>query len=178
MWMPTFLHEKYGLTLTSASFLSLSCHHAAAFVGVVAGGRLSDQLARLRRNARMQFEYLGLLLAAPFIIWMGLTDSLVLCLVALAGFGLFRGVYDSNLFAAPFDLVAPRFRSSLVGVMLCFAFIVGSLAPVLLAWGQTHLGMSVAISLLGGVYVIGGVSVIVALSTTFARDYYVETESD
>jgi sugar phosphate permease len=174
-WMPTFLYEKHGLSITAASFLALFCHHTAAFLGVVGAGRLSDRLARWRRNVRMEFEYLGLLLAAPFIVLMGWTDSLTLCLVGLAGFGFFRGVYDSNLFAAPFDLVAPQIRSSLVGVMLSFAFIVGATAPVLLAWGQGHLGMSVAISLLGAVYVLGGTSVLVALYTTFARDYYVET---
>jgi sugar phosphate permease len=177
-WMPTFLSEKYGLSVTAASFLALFCHHAAAFVGVVGGGRLSDRLARSRRNARMQFEYIGLLLGAPFIVLMGRADNLYVCLAALAGFGLFRGVYDSNLFAAPFDLVAPRFRSSLVGVMLSFAFIVGASAPVLLGWGQGYLGMSNAIALLGAVYVIGGVSVLVALYATFARDYHVEPTTE
>jgi sugar phosphate permease len=175
MWMPTFLHEKFGLSVTSASFLALFCHHAAAFAGVVVGGRLSDRQARSSRTARMQFEYIGLLAGAPFIVLMGLTDNLHVCLAALAGFGLFRGVYDSNLFAAPFDLVAPQFRSSLVGVMLSFAFIVGAAAPVLLGWGQEALGMSSAIALLGAVYVFGGVSVLVALFFTFNRDYYVET---
>lgn len=178
MWMPTFLYEKYGLSLTAASFLALFCHHAAAFVGVVVGGRLSDRLARTSRTARMQFEYIGLLAGAPFIALMGLADNLYVCLAALAAFGLFRGVYDSNLFAAPFDLVAPRFRSSLVGVMLSFAFIVGASAPVLLGWGQGVLGMNNAIALLGTVYVFGGVSVLVALYTTFNRDYYVETATE
>lgn len=173
-WMPTFLYEKHGLSITAASFLALFCHHAAAFLGVVVGGRLSDRWAQSSRTARMQFEYLGLLAGAPFIVLMGWTDSLALCLAALAGFGLFRGVYDSNLFAAPFDLVRPQIRSSLVGVMLSFAFIVGATSPVLLALGQRHLGMSTAISLLGTVYVLGGTSVLVALYTTFARDYHVE----
>ncbi len=178
MWMPTFLHEKYGLSVTAASFLALFCHHAAAFVGVVAGGRLSDRMARTSRTARMKFEYIGLLGGAPCIALMGLADNLYVCLAALAAFGLFRGVYDSNLFAAPFDLVAPQFRSSLVGVMLSFAFIVGASAPLLLGWGQGILGMNNAIALLGAVYVLGGICVLVALFTTFNRDYYVKPATE
>ena len=170
-WMPTFLHERYGLQLDVASFLALFCHHAAAFVGVTAGGWLSDRLARRWRTARMQFEYLGLLLGAPFIWWMGQAGSATLCCVALAGFGLFRGVYDSNLFAAPFDVIEPRYRSSAVGVMLCCAFVMGASASTILAWIAERLDMASAISSMSGVYVAAGLFVLLALGATFSRDY-------
>jgi len=173
-WMPTFLHERHGLRLDVASFLALLCHHAAAFVGVTAGGWLSDRFARRRRSARMHFEYLGLLLGAPFIWWMGQAGSPTVCCVALAGFGLFRGVYDSNLFAAPFDVIEPRYRSSAVGVMLCFAFVMGASAPTILAWIGQKLDMATAISAMGVVYVVAGLFVLVALYATFARDYCAE----
>jgi sugar phosphate permease len=176
-WMPTFLHERYDLRLDVASFLALFCHHAAAFVGVTAGGWLSDRLARRRRTARMQFEYLGLLLGAPFIWWMGQAGSATLCCVALAGFGLFRGVYDSNLFAAPFDVIEPRYRSSAVGVMLCCAFVMGASASTILAWIAERLDMASAISSMSGVYVAAGLFVLLALGTTFARDYCGEPEA-
>jgi sugar phosphate permease len=170
-WMPTYLHERFGLALDVASFLALFCHHAAAFVGVTAGGWLSDRLARRWRTARMQFEYLGLLLGAPFIWWMGQSGSATLCCAALAGFGLFRGVYDSNLFAAPFDVIEPRYRSSAVGVMLCCAFVMGASASTILAWIAQRLDMATAISSMSGVYVAAGLIVLLALGTTFRRDY-------
>jgi sugar phosphate permease len=173
-WMPTFLHEQYDLKLDVASLLALLCHHAAAFVGVTVGGWLSDRFARRRRTARMHFEYLGLLLGAPFIWWMGQAGSPIVCCVALAGFGLFRGVYDSNLFAAPFDVIEPRYRSSAVGVMLCFAFVMGASAPTILAWIGQKLDMATAISAMGVVYVVAGLFVLVALYATFARDYCAE----
>ena len=74
---------------TVASFLALFCHHAAAFVGVTAGGWLSDRFARRWRSARMQFEYLGLLLGAPFIWWMGQAGSAT---ALLCGPGRLRAV--------------------------------------------------------------------------------------
>ena len=35
-WMPTFLHEKFDLSLTAASFWALSVHYAASAMGVLA----------------------------------------------------------------------------------------------------------------------------------------------
>jgi sugar phosphate permease len=173
-WMPTYLHERFDLKLDQASFLALFCHHAAAFIGVTAGGWLSDRLVRRWRSARMQFEYLGLLLGAPFIWWLGQASSAVLCCMALAGFGLFRGVYDSNLFAAPFDVIAPRYRSSAVGLMLCCAFVMGASASTILAWMAQRLNMATAISSMAAVYVAAGLLVLLALGATFRRDYVAE----
>ena len=177
-WMPTFLHERHDLPLDVASFLALFCHHAAAFIGVTVGGWMSDRFAHRWRTSRMQFEYVGLLLGAPFIWWMGQAGSATLCCVALAGFGLFRGVYDSNLFAAPFDVIEPRYRSSAVGVMLCCAFVMGASASTILAWIALRLDMATAISSMAGVYVVAGLFVLLALFTSFAREYCAEPQNE
>ncbi|MBD3267068.1 MFS transporter, partial [bacterium] len=114
-WMPTYLHEDFSLSLTMAGFDSTFYHYLFAFFGVLLGGQLSDYLAQKRRTIRMETECLGLLLGAPFIYLMGATDNILLCYVAMAAFGLFRGIYDSNLFAALFDVIEPRVRASAVG---------------------------------------------------------------
>lgn len=177
-WMPTFLHEQHGMSLPTAAFSALFFHHAFALVGVTVAGRLSDLWAARRRRARMECEYAGLLLGAPFIVLMGLAQSTTWCLVGLSLFGLFRGVYDSNLFAAPFDVIPPQLRSSAVGLMLSCAFIAGAAAPVLLGWLSEPLGMNAAIAWLGAAYVLGGLTALAATYVTFARDYYDETEED
>ncbi len=177
-WMPTLLHEKFGLSVTEAGFSALFYHHAFAFIGVLAGGRLSDYWAKWRRTIRIEFEYLGLLLGAPFIYLIGTTDNLWVCYAALAAFGLFRGVYDSNLFAALFDVIQPRLRSSAVGVMLCFAFITGAFAPIVLGAAKAPLGLDNAMASLGGVYLFSGLCILVACYTTFARDYYYESPEE
>jgi len=173
-WMPTFLHEKFELSLTAASFWALSVHYAAAATGVLLGGHLSDRLVIRRRVTRMEFEWIGLLLSAPFVIWMAYANSLVLCLVASGWYGIFRGVYDSNLFAAPFDVTAPRYRSSMVGFVLCFGFIIGAAAPYLLGSMKKPWGLDAGIALLGSAYVVGAVAAMVALYAFFNRDFVPE----
>ena len=150
-----------------ASFLALFCHHAAAFVGVTAGGWLSDRLAR-RCAARGCSSSTWACCWGPVHLVDGPVRLAVLCCVALAGFGLFRGVYDSNLFAAPFDVIEPRYRLSAVGVMLCCAFVMGASASTILAWIAQRLDMATAISSMSGVYVAAGLFVLLALGTTFA----------
>jgi sugar phosphate permease len=177
-WMPTFLHEKFGLSLTNAGFSSMFYHHAAAFVGVLIGGRFSDRLAARRSTVRMEMEFLGLFLGAPFIWLMGVADSFAICCVAMAGFGLFRGIYDSNLFAALFDVIEPRFRSSSVGLMTAFGFLVGMLGPVALGWMKQEHGLTFGFALLSLAYVGGALVVLLAIMRWFRNDHYNEPASN
>jgi len=176
-WMTTYLYEKYQLSLPNAGFSSMFYHHIFAALGVLLGGKISDMLATRRRTVRIETEFVGLFLGAPFIYFMGATDSLWLCCASLAGFGLFRGIYDSNLYAALFDVIEPRYRSSAVGIMLCFVFFVSAFAPYVLGWAKMTVGLSTALSALSASYVIGGAILLAARFLTFRKDYYDETAS-
>lgn len=173
-WMPTYLHEKFDLSLANAGFSSMFYHYAAAFVGVLIGGRLTDRLAARRRTVRFEANALGLLAGAPFILWMARADQPWACYAALAGYGLFRGIYDSNLFASLFDVIEPRLRASATGLMLSFAFVVGACSPVVLGWMKTRVGLSAGLASLSAFYVAGGLCIVAALALWFRRDYVEE----
>lgn len=89
----------------------------------------------------------------------------------MLAFGLCRGIYDSNLFASLFDVVAPRYRASASGLMLCFAFIIGSTSPMVLGWIRDHFGMGYGIASLSGFYLLGGVIILFGRNLFFKRDY-------
>lgn len=171
-WMPTFLYEKFHLPLKEAALYSMLYHHIFAFIGVMVGGRVSDRLAERRPTIRMEIECLGLLLGAPFIYLLGAGSNLSVVYAALAGFGFFRGLYDSNLFAALFDVIPPRYRSSATGLMLSCAFTVGATSPMLLGYVKQHVNLSVGLSSLAFVYFFSSAVVLVALKRFFAKDYY------
>lgn len=170
-WMPTFLHDKFGLSLAAAGFSSMFYSNLFALIGVLIGGRLSDAWAPRRRTLRMEFECFSLLLGAPFIFLMGMTDNLVLCYVGLAGFGLARGIYDSNVFAALFDVIEPRYRASAVGTMLAMAFMVSAFAPVVLGFAKSTIGLTNAISLLSLVFLGSSSILFLATKLSFGTDY-------
>lgn len=170
-WMPTFLYEKFHLSVKDAALNSMLYHYVFAFIGVMVGGRVSDRLAARRPAIRMEMEYLGLLLGAPFIWLMGTAGDLAMVYVALAGFGFFRGIYDSNLFAALFDVIPPRYRSSATGLMLCCAFTVGATSPVLLGYVKQRVGLGAGLASLAFVYLAGAALVFAATRTCFPRDF-------
>ena len=173
-WMSTYYHETFHLSLSTAGFTSMFFHFASALIGVLAGGKLSDTYALKRKTVRMETEFLGLFLGAPFIFLMGYTTNLYVSYAMLALFGFFRGIYDSNLYAALFDVIAPNLRASSVGIMTAFAFIVGALAPLVLAYLKQAYGLAFGISFLSLFYLFGACMIFIAWKFFFLKEYYVE----
>lgn len=174
VWAPAFLQERFHLTLAEAGGYAMFYHHLAALLGIVFGGWLSDRLAAVRPVFRPQMMAAAMLLGAPVIFLMVRAGSLVAACMAMAGFGLFRGLYEANTHAALFQVIAPRHRASAVGIMTMLAFLVGSLSPWLLGRlresNAAGIGLAYGFSALSLAYVLGGLAVAAAVFFTFHHD--------
>jgi len=169
-WSPTFLYEKFSISVTDAGFSSMFYHHIFAFVGVMAAGQLSDWLALKNQVMRLRLQAFALLLGAPFIVLMAMGESLFWVYVGLAMFGVFRGVYDSNIYASLFSVVPMDKRASVSAAMIMFAYVIGSLAPVVLGVLKPMVGLTQGLSLLSIFYVCGGLLILWASYATFKKD--------
>jgi len=169
-WMPSFLVEKFGLSLTDAGFSALFYHHAGAFLGVLSGGNLADRFARKSPRSRLVIQSLGLLLGAPFIFWMSQSATQVVTYAALFGFGVFRGWYDSNIVASLYEVVSPRIRASAYGLMLACAFLIGASAPFGLGLLKPTLGLTTGLASLSAAYLLGGLLIGGAAVLFFNKD--------
>ncbi|MDR0901184.1 MAG: MFS transporter [Opitutaceae bacterium] len=181
VWAPSFLQDKFHLSLTLAGGYAMLFHHLAAMAGVLAGGAFSDFRARTRPTARLELQTLAMLLGAPAILWMALAPSLVTACLAMGLFGLFRGLYECNTHASLFDVIPPRSRATAVSVMTMLAFLVGSLSPLALGkakdfWPDGS-GLSRGFAALAALYVIGAAAVAFARARTFRRDRINESAS-
>lgn len=154
-WMPSHLETTFGVAKRSAALNAVLWHYLGAFVGVTLGGRFSDRLVAKRPSVRMETNILGLACAVPFIAWMAYAPSLTACCVAMALFGVFRGVYDSNLMASLFDIIPSRYHASGAGIMLCFGFVFGSTSPVVLGLLKEHFSSSAGLASLAAFYLVG-----------------------
>ena len=176
-WMPSHLQETFGKTCPFlkqwAGLHAVLWHYVGAIIGVLAGSRIGDRLVKGRPGIRLELGVAGLGLAIPFIVWMAMTQSFTLCCVAMLGFGLFRGVYDSNFMASFFDVVNPRYHASGVGIMMCIAFLFGSLSSTVLPWLAKLLGgnMAWSMSSLAGFYLVGALVILLARTSFLGRDY-------
>jgi len=178
MWMPTYLHENFGQTIDDAAFWSTFPHFLAAFTGVLLGGAVADRLVSQWPGVRIGVQWLGMIFAAPFIYLMADGREAWLCYAGLAGFGLFRGFYDSNLFATPFEVIPARFRSSVVGLMLSGAFLVGATSPWVLGAMKRPLGLRAGLIVLAVVYLLSGVVVAVTHFFVFHRDRLINVHQE
>ncbi len=161
-WMPNHLQESFGMAKGSAALNAVLWHYLGAFVGVTLGGRISDRLVARRPSVRMETNIVGLAAAVPFIVWMAYAPSLAACCVAMAIFGVFRGVYDSNLMASLFDLIPQRYHASGAGIMLSCGFVFGSTSPVALGVLKEHFSSAAALASLAAFYVAGACVIAIA----------------
>jgi MFS family permease len=174
-WTPTFLVEKFGFKLTAAGLSGSVFIHLASAASVPLGGLLADRLARRFPGGRMLVQAAGLLVGAAFVGIVGLTSSTTTLLAAMACFGVCKGLYDSNIFAALFDVIEPRARATSVGIMNAVGWGGGALGP--LAVGiATQYGrhtkevdnMSEAIAF-GAVIYLGAAALLLIAALGFAR---------
>ena len=161
-WMPSHLESTFGVAKRSAALNAVLWHYLGAFVGVTLGGRFSDRLVAKRPSVRMETNMIGLACAVPFIVWMAYAPSLVVCGVAMALFGIFRGVYDSNLMASLFDIIPSRYHASGAGIMLCFGFVFGSTSPVVLGLLKEQFSSSAGLASLAAFYLAGAAVILAA----------------
>lgn len=171
-WMPKCLMETFNLSAASAGFNSMFWTHAAAFVGVLVAGGLSDKLAASKGGGknRLILQAGGLLLAAPCIVLMGLSKEIWVVYAALAGFGFFRAFFDANTYSILYDVISERYHSSSSAVLQMFGFGMGSLAPLILGLMSPKLGLSGGIATLSVIWVVAGVVLLVAKFCFFDKD--------
>jgi MFS family permease len=163
-WMPTFLYRKFGMTLTMAGFNATAYLQMASVAGVIAGGILADRTSRRRRSGRIEVQAIGLLLGVPFLFVSGWTTSTKVLLISFVGFGLFKGLYDANIWASLYDVVPANRRGIAAGVMNSLGWLGGGMAPILVAAALHETSLSVCISATAAIYLVLGLG---ALAVTW-----------
>jgi MFS family permease len=151
-WMPSFLYRKFGMTLAMAGLNGTAYLQIASVLGVLSGGFLADRLAKKRAAGRMVAQAIGLAGGIPFLFLTGWTVSVPVLVLAMTGFGYFKGLYDANIWASLYDVVKPERRATALGLMNSLGWLGGSAAPIAIAAAAGSWGMSAAISATAAVY--------------------------
>jgi MFS family permease len=176
-WTPTFLVEKFHFKLTSAGLSGSVFIHLASALSVPVAGMLADRWSRRFAGGRMLVQALGLLVGSYFVVVVGTTHHVGVLLAAMTAFGLCKGFYDSNIFAAIFDVVPPRARATAAGVMNTIGWGGGALGPLTVGWvakngrHATEMeNMSEAIAICGIIYLVGAGLLLAAVFLFAKRD--------
>ncbi len=153
-WLPSFLFRKFGMSLAMAGFSGAAYLQVASVLGVLCGGMLADRWRKRHPGGRMLTQAAGLLLGVPFVFLTGWTLSVPVLILAMAGFGFFKGCYDANIWASLYDLVRPHLRATALGSMNSIGWLGGGLAPVAIAAASERFGMSACLSASSAIYLV------------------------
>lgn len=155
-WMPTFLYQKFHMSLSMAGLNSTVYLQIASVLGVLCGGWLADVLVQKMPGGRLLAQSVGLLCGVPFLFLTGWTTSVPYLILAMIGFGYFKGLYDANIFAGLYDVVPVARRGVAAGVLNSLGWLGAGFAPISIALGSAHYGMSACISATAGIYLLIG----------------------
>jgi len=116
-WLPSFLAERYNLSMTASGFRATVFVQVACGAGVVAGGVLADYFSRRIPAARFYVAAAGIALCAPFGYLTFAAESISAAAFCSSVYGFFSGLMIANVFAAAYDVVAPGNFGLAAGVL-------------------------------------------------------------
>lgn len=181
-WVPAYLQEDFGQTQAEAGFNSMFWTYAAAFVGVLVAGTLSDKLAFKDNKYRMYLQALGLACGAVFLFFIGGNSSLTLVCFCFAGWGFFRAFFDANTYSVLYDVTPERLHASCGSVMGMTGFAIGALAPVILGAIKQSVGsLGSVFPILSVIWIICSVMMFLVAKLCYQRDHdriYAKSQSN
>jgi MFS family permease len=169
-WMPTYLKRTFGMDLFQAGTNGTMWISTASAAGAVTGGWLADRWARRFRGGRMLVQALGLFVGAPLVYAAGGTTSVTILLFALCGFGFCKGLYDSNIWAALYDVVRKERRSTALGLVNGLGWLIGGApAPTVIAIAAASYGFGPSLAATALIYLSCGILMLVGRAVFLTR---------
>ncbi len=170
-WMPKFLYSKFHMGLAMAGLTATIFVQLASMIGSPLGGWFADVLRRRSPRGRLIVQAIGVFGGAPFVALCGMTQSVAWLITALTVWGLFKGLYDANIFASVFDVIRPEARGTAAGFMNTVGWLAGGgSAPVVIGMIAARESLGLAIALASLVYLAAGVLLLAGIFLFVKRD--------
>jgi len=118
LWFPTYLVEARGLSRMHMGLVGM-LPTGASFLGIIAGGILSDYLLKIgwsARSARARVPGLCIGLSLPFLVAAVTTPSLTLAIILFICFYFTLSLSVAGFWALPLEL-QPQLVGAISGVM-------------------------------------------------------------
>lgn len=145
-WMPTLFSESLGIEMAKAGPLATITIAASSFLGVIAGGILSDRWVAVNLRGRIFTSAIGLSLTIPSLLFFGLGHDIFWIIGGAVLFGIGYGMFDANNMPILCQFVSPRHRAAGYGLMNMTGVFAGALITGLLgkSTDSGHLGRDMA----------------------------------
>ena len=133
-WMPTFFNMELGVDLTRAGLYGAAVFNAAAFVGMLIAGILSDRWAAQNLRARTLIPAVGFCIAAPCLFGVGIMPTVPVVFASIVILGMAQGSLDTNLMPAVCTVAEPQYRATGYGLLNCVGTLAGGVMTFVGGW--------------------------------------------
>lgn len=116
-WLPTLFSENLNLGMAEAGPLSTITIAVSSFIGVIAGGILSDKWVQKNIRGRVYTGAIGLSMTIPALMLLGFGHSVVGVVGAGLLFGIGYGIFDANNMPILCQFVSAKQRATAYGIM-------------------------------------------------------------
>jgi MFS family permease len=174
-WLIIFYKDKFNLSLTTASIVGTVFIQVAAMVGSATGGFAADYWRRGWLGGRVGVQALGIFCGIPMILLCTLTTNLELAIAAMVALGLCKGIYDSNIWPAIYEVVPPSRRSSAVGMANMVGW-VGAFVGTLGLGAVVDSGVTMSHAIAYTAVIYAGVAVLLAASAIVYTPRHIRAE--
>lgn len=163
-WLPTLFSENLNMDMASAGPLSTITIAISSFIGVIAGGLLSDKWVQKNVRGRVYTGAIGLSLTIPALMLLGLGHTTVGIVGAGLLFGIGYGIFDANNMPILCQFVPARQRATAYGIMNMTGVFAGAAVTSLLGKWTDGGNLGLGFAWLSGIVLIA-----VALQLYFLR---------
>lgn len=169
-WAPSFMQRTHGLSVGLVGREFGVWGLAGGALGALFGGRVSDWLLMRWSGGRVVVSGAGFVLGGPVCAALLLVDELRLFVPLLFTTFFLYTWYNGPLSAVILDVVPAAVRASVLGAYVLFSHLAGdAIAPPLIGYLSDRFGLRAAMLLLPTAGAVGGLVILIAL-TTVDRD--------
>jgi MFS family permease len=145
-WLPTYLYERFGMSLTKSGLTMALFIYTPALAGSVLGGLWADHWAKRNLRGRMSVQILGLVLMAPTLLAVGFISSGKTLVENLFLFSIARGSLEVNSMPVFSTVIAPSKWSTAYGLYNLAGTLSGSLGVLFVGVMKRSWGIGYALS--------------------------------
>jgi MFS family permease len=137
-WLPDLVRERFQLSAGQAGLSGTAWVQVSMVAGLVAGAPLGDWASSRSRSGRVWVMVGGLFLSAPFIYLIAAAGTLTELKLASVGYGLFKGMFSANMWAALLAVSAKDRSAFAVGFCNSLGAVFGGLSSYLVGAFRGH----------------------------------------
>lgn len=165
-WLPTLFADSLNIPMSQAGPISTITIALSSFLGILAGGPLSDKCVKRNVKGRVYTSAIGLAMMIPALILLGLGKGMFAAVAAGLFFGIGYGMFDTNNMPILCQFVPSKLRATAYGIMNMTGVMMGAVCTQILGKWAEGGNLGLAFAVLGCIIAVALVAQITILNPT------------